>query len=183
MPTITGAIEAGRTITHQRLGQMPAGDSYAVTHKPQARLGPEKISIARLPITGSDIFDREQDIAFLNDAWENQIVNVVTIVARAGVGKSTLVNHWLDGWLLNIIVLRNSFLVGPSGRAALGHFVRRCISSCCSSLVWRSGSTDWNGVGEGRKIGETYRASSNLTGSGRPGAAPIPAWFTTGTVT
>jgi NACHT domain len=31
----------------------------------------------------------------LNDAWANQEVNVVTIVAWAGVGKSTLVNHWL----------------------------------------------------------------------------------------
>src|SRR5208337_797140 len=30
-----------------------------------------------------------------NDAWANQHINVVTIVAWAGVGKSTLVNHWL----------------------------------------------------------------------------------------
>ena len=29
------------------------------------------------------------------DAWANKDVNVVTIVAWAGVGKSTLVNHWL----------------------------------------------------------------------------------------
>ena len=32
---------------------------------------------------------------FWIDAWANQDVNVVTIVAWAGVGKSTLVNHWL----------------------------------------------------------------------------------------
>jgi hypothetical protein len=37
----------------------------------------------------------EEDIAFLDNAWANQHVNVVTIVAWAGVGKSTLVNHWL----------------------------------------------------------------------------------------
>jgi TIR domain/NACHT domain len=65
------------------------------THKPAKRLGPEKISVARLPITGSDVFGREEDVAFLNDAWANQHINVVTIVAWAGVGKSTLVNHWL----------------------------------------------------------------------------------------
>jgi hypothetical protein len=76
---------------------MPAGDSYAVTRNPAPTLGPEKISIARLPVTGSDIFGREEDIAFLDDAWANQNVNVVTIVAWAGVGKSTLVNHWLRG--------------------------------------------------------------------------------------
>jgi tetratricopeptide (TPR) repeat protein len=50
-----------------------------------------------LPVTGSDVFGREEDIAFLDDAWANQHSNVVTIVAWAGVGKSTLVNHWLRG--------------------------------------------------------------------------------------
>jgi hypothetical protein len=48
-----------------------------------------------LPVTGSDIFGREEDIAFLDRAWANRDVNVVTIVAWAGAGKSTLVNHWL----------------------------------------------------------------------------------------
>ena len=97
LPTITGAIDEGRTITYQRLGQMPDGKSYSVTRKPPARQGPEKISVARLPITGSDLFGREEDIAFLDEAWANQRINVVTIVAWAGVGKSTLVNHWLRG--------------------------------------------------------------------------------------
>src|SRR6201981_2032873 len=68
------------------------------TRTPPKRPGPEKISVARLPITGSDVFGREEDLAFLNDAWANQHINVVTIVAWAGVGKSTLVNHWL-GWM------------------------------------------------------------------------------------
>ena len=95
IPTITDAIKSSQTVTYQSLRKMPAGDSYAVLHKPQAKLGPEKISIARLPTTGTDIFDREQDIAFLNDAWANQIVNVVTIVAWTRVGKSALVNEWL----------------------------------------------------------------------------------------
>src|SRR5260370_29986765 len=65
------------------------------THKPPKTLGPAKISVARLPITGSDVFGREEDLIFLNDAWASEHVNVVTIVAWAGVGKSTLVNHWL----------------------------------------------------------------------------------------
>jgi serine/threonine protein kinase/tetratricopeptide (TPR) repeat protein len=56
---------------------------------------PRRISIARLPVTGSDVFGREEDIGFLDDACANQHVNVVTIVAWGGVGKSTLVNHWL----------------------------------------------------------------------------------------
>ena len=95
LPTITGAIDEGRTITYQSPREIPDGKSYSVTRKPPARLGPEKISIARLPVTGSDLFGREEDIAFLDHAWANQQTNVVIIVAWAGVGKSTLVNHWL----------------------------------------------------------------------------------------
>ena len=95
MPTITGAIDAGRRITRQSLQKMPPTASRVGTRKPPARLGPKKISVARLPVTGSDVFGREEDIAFLDRAWANKDVNVVTIVAWAGVGKSTLVNHWL----------------------------------------------------------------------------------------
>jgi hypothetical protein len=53
------------------------------------------VKISGPPVTGSDLFGREEDIAFLDRAWANKDVNVVTIVAWAGVGKSTLVNHWL----------------------------------------------------------------------------------------
>jgi predicted ATPase/GTPase SAR1 family protein len=67
----------------------------AAADKLPAKLGPKKISVARLPVSGTDLFGREEDIAFLDDAWANQRVNIVTIVAWAGVGKSTLVNHWL----------------------------------------------------------------------------------------
>ena len=94
MPTITDPIDTGR-ITREHLQKKPPAASRAGTRKPAARLGPKKISIARLPVTGSDVFGREEDIDFLNNAWANQQVNVVTIVAWAGVGKSTLVNHWL----------------------------------------------------------------------------------------
>jgi hypothetical protein len=48
-----------------------------------------------LPVTRSDVFGREEEIAFLDRAWVNKDINVVTIVAWAGVGKSTLINHWL----------------------------------------------------------------------------------------
>jgi predicted ATPase len=94
IPTITARIEAGRRITHQSLQKTSSALSAGVRTRP-LRVGPKKISIARLPVTGSDIFGREDDIGFLDDAWANQQVNVVTIVAWGGVGKSTLVNHWL----------------------------------------------------------------------------------------
>jgi hypothetical protein len=45
----------------------------------EAGPAPEKISVARLPVTGSDVFGREEDIAFLDRAWADKDVNVVTI--------------------------------------------------------------------------------------------------------
>ncbi len=96
IPTVTGAIAARRGITRRNLQQIPPPASRVGTRKPPVRSGPKKISIARLPITGSDVFGREEDIGFLDGAWSNQQVNVVTIVAWGGVGKSTLVNHWLQ---------------------------------------------------------------------------------------
>ena len=95
IPTITDAVEAPRGISRQNLQKTPSTASRVETRKRPTRLGPKKISIARLPITGSDVFGREEDISFLDDAWANQQINVVTIVAWGGVGKSTLVNHWL----------------------------------------------------------------------------------------
>jgi serine/threonine protein kinase len=95
MPTIADSINAGRTIIGERLHKVAANVPSVATTKPPTRLGPEKISVARLPVTGSDVFGREEDIAFLDAAWANKDTNIVTIVAWAGVGKSTLINHWL----------------------------------------------------------------------------------------
>src|SRR6516162_3806937 len=95
MPTITDRIDARRRITRESLHKTPAAASHAGTCRVPAQLGPKKISVARLPVTGRDVFGREEDIAFLDAAWANPQVNVVTIVAWAGVGKSTLLNHWL----------------------------------------------------------------------------------------
>jgi serine/threonine protein kinase len=95
MPTVTDAIDSERTITHQSLLKMLNANPYTVARRPPPKWGPQNISVSRLPVTGRDVFGREEDIAFLNEAWSNQHVNVVTIVAWAGVGKSTLINHWL----------------------------------------------------------------------------------------
>src|SRR6516164_2494732 len=86
IPTITGAVEARRGTTRRNLQQMPPPASRIRSRRPPASPGPKKISLARLPITGSDVFGREEDIGFLDDAWANQQVNVVTIIAWGGVG-------------------------------------------------------------------------------------------------
>jgi tetratricopeptide (TPR) repeat protein len=84
-----------RLAPHQSLQELPFDASRAGNRRTTARSRPKRISVARLPVTGSDLFGREEDIAFLDRAWANTDVNIVIIVAWAGVGKSTLVNHWL----------------------------------------------------------------------------------------
>jgi serine/threonine protein kinase len=81
IPTITGAIDARRRITREGLHKTPPAASRAGTRKPPTRLAPEKISVARSPVTGGDVFGREEDIALLDRAWANKQVNVITIVA------------------------------------------------------------------------------------------------------
>ena len=67
-------------------------------------------------------------------------------------------------------------LAGPStGRAAAGTLLLQTNSS---QLVWRSRFMARNRVGEGRKIGEAHRTSSNPISSGWLGAAPKSSWST-----
>jgi hypothetical protein len=92
MPMITDAIDLGREITHQSLWNTPPTVSRAGALKSLARLRPEKISVARLPVTGSDLFGREEDIAFLDDAWANQHINVVRMAVINGRLEETTKN-------------------------------------------------------------------------------------------
>ena len=96
MPKVTRAVDAGRTIARESLQKAPRVGLPNPTRRSRPRLGPRKVSVARLPITGRGFFGREEDITFLDAAWANKEVKIVTIVAWAGVGKSTLINHWLQ---------------------------------------------------------------------------------------
>ena len=97
IPTIMDAVDSRRKVSRESYQNTPTANLRVGTPIPRERRGPKKVSVARLPITASDVFGREEDVAFLDAAWTNQNVNVVTIVAWAGVGKSTLINHWLRG--------------------------------------------------------------------------------------
>jgi tetratricopeptide (TPR) repeat protein len=55
-----------------------------------------EVSLAKLPSTSPDLFGREEKLKQLDDAWNNQDINVLSLVAWGGVGKSALVNRWLS---------------------------------------------------------------------------------------
>jgi hypothetical protein len=121
IPTITGAIDARRRITRQSLLKTPPTASRVGTRKPPARVAPKKISVARLPVTGSDVFGREEDIAFLDRAWANKISTSLQSLP----GPESENRRWStigsDEWPLKVIVLRNSYLAGLfTDRAPVG---------------------------------------------------------------
>ena len=56
----------------------------------------KKISISRLPSTGAYLFGRDGILQKLHDAWNSPNINVLTLVAGGGVGKTALINYWLN---------------------------------------------------------------------------------------
>jgi tetratricopeptide (TPR) repeat protein len=68
-----------------------------ITEKPGFPENPKvTLSISRLPTTGKNLFGRKKELEILNEAWENPHTHIVTLVAWGGVGKTALVNHWLN---------------------------------------------------------------------------------------
>lgn len=59
-------------------------------------LGPEKISLARLPSTSPELFGRDKELKILDEAWGNPKTNIISLIAWGGVGKTALINVWLN---------------------------------------------------------------------------------------
>ncbi len=71
--------------------------AYKPPPPPASEWGPpEKVDIDRLPMTGVELFGRKKELELLDNAWDSDDVHVVSLVAWGGVGKSTLVNKWLE---------------------------------------------------------------------------------------
>ncbi len=62
----------------------------------EKKLPPERISLSRLPMSGEFFLGRKKELEVLTNAWEEPGTNVIALVAWGGVGKSALVNHWLN---------------------------------------------------------------------------------------
>ncbi len=55
-----------------------------------------RVAISKLPATGEHFVAREDELARLDQAWDDPATHVVSFVALGGAGKSALVNAWLD---------------------------------------------------------------------------------------
>jgi tetratricopeptide (TPR) repeat protein len=61
-----------------------------------AAIPPVKISLAKLPVTGDQLFGREKELQLLDEAWTDSHTRIVILVAWGGMGKTALVNRWLN---------------------------------------------------------------------------------------
>ena len=57
----------------------------------------DAVDLTRLPETGAALFGRDLELQLLDSAWTSaeDATRIVAFTANGGVGKSTLVNHWL----------------------------------------------------------------------------------------
>jgi hypothetical protein len=60
-----------------------------------------KVDLSSLPTTSPDLFGRSSEIATLNRCWDSPKTSIVVLVAWGGVGKTSLVNHWLASMAQN----------------------------------------------------------------------------------
>jgi len=107
MPTITRAIDARRRITRPSLLKTPPTVSRVGTRNPPARLGPKKICVARLPVTGSD--DSVERRISLSWIVHGQTRMSTSLQSSPGLGSGNPRSSTIGSveWLPNIIVLQS----------------------------------------------------------------------------
>ena len=75
--------------------KIAARKEAAAPSKPMAR-APAFVHISRLPETGYErLVGRDAELARLDEAWGDEKINILSLVAEGGAGKSALVNEWL----------------------------------------------------------------------------------------
>lgn len=57
---------------------------------------PQKTQTSKLPTTTNKLFGREDELALLDDAWEDKNKYMLNLVAMGGMGKSALMNRWIE---------------------------------------------------------------------------------------
>ncbi|MCP4690321.1 MAG: AAA family ATPase, partial [Desulfobacterales bacterium] len=71
-------------------------DARLTSHAPKGPISPDRIFTSKLPVTSKELYGREPELEALDNAWSDEKTRVLTLVGWGGVGKSALVNHWLN---------------------------------------------------------------------------------------
>jgi len=80
-----------------RRGTQPMARPLPTLTVQESFFQPDEILVEthRLPMTGAELFGRDEQLARLDAAWVDVHTHVISFVAFGDVGKSALVNHWL----------------------------------------------------------------------------------------
>lgn len=127
---------------------------------------PEKEDIDRLPETGVQLFGRKEELQLLYEIWDTGSSNVISFVAWGGVGKSTLVNKWLE-----LMALENyrgaksvfgwSFYSQGTGRSVTSAdmFINNALHWFGDSKMAESKSSPWD---NGKRLAELIQQQKTL---------------------
>jgi tetratricopeptide (TPR) repeat protein len=79
----------------------PDNDRHAISYAASLHSGddfplPASCISILLPRTGPQLFGRDKELQLLNIAWEDSKTHIIVLQAFGGVGKSTLLHHWLQ---------------------------------------------------------------------------------------
>ncbi len=70
-----------------------------IIQTPSAALPPplsSKFDLSRLPTTDSALFGRDDELALIDRAWQEDGTNVLVLTAMGGAGKTSLLRKWID---------------------------------------------------------------------------------------
>lgn len=142
------------------------GDNVNVRAMDEEEHSGISISLAMLPSSEPELLGREEELAMLDEAWETPNTKAFSIVAFGGVGKSALVNEWLQR--LEQHNYRGAELVfgwsfysrGPAAtRASADHFVAAALEWFGDPDMANSSRTPWD---KGERLAELVRKRKTL---------------------
>jgi len=84
-------LESGGFFSKQVIGNIPLDSNSLVKEK-----SAPKLFLSKLPVTSPEVFGRVTELEILDSAWENPHTKILSFIAWGGVGKSALVNAWLN---------------------------------------------------------------------------------------
>jgi tetratricopeptide (TPR) repeat protein len=53
-----------------------------------------RVAVSHLPVTGRDLFGRDEELVMLDKVWEDPNTHILVLVGPGGLGKSSLVSEW-----------------------------------------------------------------------------------------
>src|SRR2546430_751271 len=145
-------------------------------------LDPGRVDLSHLPETGAALFGRDDTLTLLDQAWSSREsdARVLAFKAHGGVGKSTLINHWLaemrrDHFRGATRVFGWSFYsqgVREQGAASADAFVAAALRFFGDETMAASAASSWD---KGQRLATLVgaeRALLVLDGIGPPPPAP-----------